>query len=797
MRLVISFLLVVFSFISSQDTTFVSQITPIYQILKINQAITIDGVLDDPAWQKVEGVTGFSETNPNDNTRPPVRTVAYLAYDDNFLYVAFICFDDPEEIRATWSDRDQIWDDDYMGLLIDTYGKANLAYFIAANPLGIQGDTRISASAGEDVNFDMIFSSRGRITERGYELEFAIPFASLRFPDREKQEWRVNFWRTRPHESRATYSWARIDRDNHCWMCQWGYLRGLRGVESGSSIDLIPSLVAGQSRSLDLANPESGLQDDPAQDLLLGDNADFGFTAKWAINPSLTVEGTFNPDFSQVESDAAQIDINNTFALFFPERRPFFMEGSDLFSTGVNVVYTRSINDPIGAAKVIGRWQNSTLAYLTAVDENTPVILPFEERSEFVAMKRSLSNIARYKYDFGNETYLGALLTDRRWMSWDSYDPALEESFETSGDGFGSTLAIDGKYLFGDNFQIEGQIVASYTREPDDTTLTQGFNDTTFANGRYSAAYDGENYSGNAINLSFARNARHWSFDFDFRQTSPTFRAANGFVTQNDNRRYIFWTGYTFYYEDSFIERFIPNVHSGYVQNFSGLTKDAWINAELSLRFKGQTVFEASYMWNNENFKRLKFDQINRFQFYFNSDFSDVFRFGSFLRAGYFVANRRGNPATGDPPVRARGTESFEFWSDIKPWERLVITPTYQFSEAYSAQTSSFIYRAHVLRTRFELQITRELALRLVGQYVRNEVPDDELSGNCYEEFFSIEPLLYYKLNPFSAIYAGMTSGYYNASDFDGPQTETFEEVLRMSNTSQQIFIKFQYLFNI
>ncbi|MCK5076395.1 MAG: carbohydrate binding family 9 domain-containing protein, partial [Calditrichia bacterium] len=376
--IIINFILVL-SFIvlaaNENKDSFIPQINPGLSITKTFANITVDGVLDDEGWKNAASVTGFAETHPGDQTKPVVKTEVKITYDANNLYVAFICEDNPDEIRASLRDRDEIWSDDYVGILLDTYGDASWALYIFSNPLGIQGDTHFSSTIGEDDSFDMIYQSEGKITAEGYQVEMAIPFSSLRFPDNPEQEWRVNFWRTHPRDSRRTYSWAALSRDEPCFLCQYGTLSGIKNVQPGKSLELLPSVIANQTGALkDYDNPNSGFKNENI-------DGEASLSLKWAVTPSLTVEGAYNPDFSQVESDVDQIDINNTFALYYPEKRPFFQEGSDLFKTWHRIVYTRAINDPIVASKIIGRWNRNTLAYLGAVDENSLLVIPLEEKS--------------------------------------------------------------------------------------------------------------------------------------------------------------------------------------------------------------------------------------------------------------------------------------------------------------------------------------------------------------------------------------------------------------------------------
>ena len=211
---------------------------PVYHPeLKISRAagpIKIDGDLSDAGWRGAAKADNFAEHNPGNQTKPAVDTEVLITYDDENLYVAWLCHDDPAEVRASFCERDKMFSGDYVILMLDTYGEATHAYEIAANPYGIPGDLLYSSAYGEDSGYDMIFQSAGRITDDGWVAEMAIPFASLRFPDSEEQVWRVDFWRNRARESRYQYSWAAYNRDDECWPCQWGTMTGISGIKRSS-----------------------------------------------------------------------------------------------------------------------------------------------------------------------------------------------------------------------------------------------------------------------------------------------------------------------------------------------------------------------------------------------------------------------------------------------------------------------------------------------------------------------------------------------------------------------------------
>ncbi|MCB0281622.1 MAG: carbohydrate binding family 9 domain-containing protein [Calditrichaeota bacterium] len=721
---------------------------PAIEIPFTEKQIILDGELTETFWSDAARADNFCEFTPGDRTRPKVKTEAYIIYNQTTLYVAFKCYDDPVSVRASLVERDNIWQDDYAGVLIDTYGNSNWAYYLFSNPIGVQGDSRFSTTAGEDDGFDIIYYSEGKITDFGYQLEMAIPFSSLRFSDDVLQKWRINFWRNHPRESRFRYSWASISKDDPCFLCQFGKVENIRDIKPGSSLEILPYLITSQS------GQQSNEQETaPFKNGAVKGTA--GGNVKWNVTPGITLEATINPDFSQIESDADQVDVNRTFALYFPERRPFFQEGSDLFNTWVNIVYTRSINNPLISTKLIGRWDNSTLAYIAAYDENTPLIIPFEEYSRVIRdAGKSFSNIVRFKQQFGNNNYIGLLMSDRR-----------------INDGGILNYGIDGLIRFMENYQFEFQFTGALTNEPNDTLISSGVNNLVFDNNKTSD-FDGENFSGDAIYFSVERDAKHWDWDLDFRETSPRFRTGNGFIGQNSKRQAEFWSAYTFYFENNpWFDRIQPLLRTGRVWNYDGLIKDEWIYPAIYMSMKGQLQTEIGFFWDNENYSDKQFNHINRFSMDIISDFSEMFSFGLSLMAGKFIDRKN--------LVRGHGLQEFELYATIKPLTNFFIEPSYTYAELIRDDTNKYAFSGAIFRLRFNYQFTRRLSSRIIVQH------------NNFVNQLSVEPLVSYKINPFTIFYAGITEDKQNYSD------KPFTEVYNWTTVSRQYFLKFQYLFSL
>jgi hypothetical protein len=725
------------------DTALIFQpaVRPILHVPRTSGRIVVDGVLDDAGWAGASRAGGFSENFPRERAQPTVRSEAWVAYDAEHLYLAFIAWDDPSTIRASLRERDEIWSDDYFGILLDTYGDAAWSYFLAANPRGVQGDTR-ATSQNEDAGFDLIYQSGGMVTDSGYQIEMAIPFASLRFPDRPIQTWRATFWRTRPRGAREQHTWAAIDRNQPCFPCQWGTLTGLEGIKPGGSFELLPAAVASQAAALaDPNDPNSGLDNGKVA-------GDLGLDARYSFANGLTAEASLNPDFSQIESDAGQVDVNTTFALFFPERRPFFQEGSDLFDTYFTPVYTRQINNPQGAAKLIGRLGRTTVAYLGARDQDSPILLPFQERSVVGQTGKSFSNIGRFRQTFLQDSYVGAVLTDRR----------LE------GGGSGSLAGVDGMFRFLGNYQLEYQVLGSHTQEPTDAALIEGLGDLTFDDGRHTAAFDGESFGGFAQYTSLERSARTWNFDFDYWASSPTFRADNGFESRNDFRRLSMWQGLSLYPGTKLVNQFRANIFARREWTYGWDAKGWVVEPGISANLVRQTFVNLWATFSREQFAGVDFAGLRRIGFVVESRPVGALNLGFFARRGDVIFRDRTTPFAGT------GTDA-EVWATLQPLDRVVVQPSLVYSELHRA-TGEEVFSGFILRTRTSLQVTRELSLRVVAQY------DD------FDKNLTLEPLLTYRINPFSMFYLGSSLAY---QDYDIPNRD-------LTATSRQIFTKLQYL---
>ena len=716
---------------------------PELEISRARGAIEIDGVLGDAGWEGAARADNFAEHSPGDQTQPEVDTEVLVTYDDDNLYVAWICYDDPAEIRASLCERDQIFSGDYVILCLDAFGEATHAYEIAANPYGIPGDLLYSSSGGEDGTYDMVFESDGRITEDGWVVEMAIPFASMRFPKRDEQVWRMDFWRNRPRESRFQYSWAAYDGNESCWPCKWGTVTGISGVEPGAGLELLPSVVGSQR----------GWRDDEGMFTNDDIEAQVGLGLTYDISSELSTELTLNPDFSQIESDADQIDVNSTFALFYPERRPFFQEGSDLFDTYFEAVYTRSINDPIAAGKLTGRQGSNSVAFLTARDEHSVIIAPFEEESEFLENGKSVSNILRAKHDLGEQSHVGMIATDRR--------------FDDGGSG--SLFGVDSRIRLGRSDALRLQVLATHTEEVDNLALADSaFNATTFDDGKYTAGFDGESFWGHAAVVSLTRDTRNYWGGLEYWERSPTFRADNGFEPSNNVHLGKAWVGGIKRFEEGILENINGSLNLAQEYNFDRVKKDEWADLSFEIKFRAaQTGIHSRYLRSNELFGGIQFDDIWQAHTCLHSQPSDLLEFGGSLNYGHRVARYD----------LVMGKEfQWSLWADLRPTERFLIMASFSYINSDDLDTGENLFSQSIFRAHLTYQFSRELSARLILQY------------NDRRNVWDADPLMTYRLNPFTVFYLGTSRQYRDlTTEEDGRDGWAL--------TDRQYFLKLQYLF--
>ncbi|MBX7186041.1 MAG: carbohydrate binding family 9 domain-containing protein [Vicinamibacteria bacterium] len=464
-------------------------------------AVKIDGVLDDEIWKTALAIPIEYEWQPGDNVKPPVETTSWVAFDERHIYIAFDARDpEPGKIRAHLDDRDLPFMDDTVGFFLDPFNDGRRGFQFRINPLGVQMDaTNSDVTGDEDWSWDAIWESRGKINHDGYVVEVAIPFSSLRFPRTSgPQTWGFMTMRDWPRSERHRMRSQYFDNKRGCLVCQFDKLSGLQGMEPGRNLEITPTLTGVRT---DLR------PDFPRGPWVKGDaDPSVGVSVRWSVTPNVALNAAVNPDFSQVEADVAQLDVNNSFALFYPEKRPFFLEGADIFSTPFPLVFTRTVADPDWGAKVTGKEGRNAFGAFAARDNRTNILIPgYDGSDEDTLNVNSTEAVARYRADVGEGSSMGAVATLRE-----------------GGDYRNGVIGVDGDIRLGKADRLRFHAVASDTRYPD-----------AFARSHEQKT---GSFGGSAFRLRYFRETRDWFWEARAETLSPGFRADSGFVTQVGTR---------------------------------------------------------------------------------------------------------------------------------------------------------------------------------------------------------------------------------------------------------------------
>ena len=727
-------------------TTFAQETPPseTLQATRARGAITVDGALDDPGWQGVPRIETWYETNPGDNTPPKVRNVGYLAYDDKFFYAGFEFLDsEPGSIRAPYGDRDSIGGSlDYGGVILDTRNTRRTAILFLANPRGIQYDAVTDDSSGEDSSPDFYWDSAARITDGGWTLEIRIPFSTLRYPRSDPQTWGIMLYRNHPRDFRYQYFSTRLPKGGSCFICRSNTLQGLQGLPSAGGIVLAPYATASQEwEAPDGAG--TSLRRSPF-------DGTAGLDVKWRPTASTAVDGTINPDFSQIESDVAQIAANERFALFFPEKRPFFLEGIEMFSTPIQAVYTRTITSPRWGLRGTGRV--GAVAYTALATEDRgggSIIVPGPLGSDLADQDfRSWLGMVRLKRFFGG-SFLSALAVDR----------------ELEGGGSNRVFGPDFQWRRGDTDTLTGQLLLSRSQTPARPDLAD--------------EWDGRSLSGHAAQLWWQHSTRHVDWFTQYTDVGDEFRADSGFVPQVGYRQVFGETGFT-HRPQGIVRRqrifawFDRQTDRGgdLLQQFFtvGTGMDARLNSFLQFRYNYDRFRAgAQVLPRHSGYAILQFSPsrlINQVNF--------EARFGQEID---FDNERRGNGL------------SVIFSATVRPTDHLSVSfnNSRRFLDVDDPVLGSGrLFTARVDRVRATYTFTARSFLRLIGQWVEttrdpalytSEV-DRRSSG------FGGSALFAYKLNWQTVLFLGFGDNRALAEDTDS-----------LEPTDRSLFLKLSYAF--
>ncbi|MCX7041438.1 MAG: DUF5916 domain-containing protein [Gammaproteobacteria bacterium] len=706
-----------------------------HQIPKLPEGIVIDGQLDDAAWASAGEFELPFEISPGDNIAAPVTTKARIGYTETALYVSFRANDPkPGDIRARLRDRDAAYRDDFIGIMVDTFDDQRRAYEFFVNPLGVQMDLiKDQATGDEDDSWDGLWTSAGRTTDAGYEVEMRIPFATLRFREGEQvKRWALSFFRSYPRSARHQITNQKVSRDSNCFLCTFEKFEGMAGVRPGRNLDVVPTIT--------IARPE--YRNEAGSPWLNdGVNIEPGVDVSWSPSPNLTLNGTINPDFSQVETDQAQLNLNDSFALFFPEKRPFFLEGADYFNTQFNVLYTRQISDPSWGVRVTGRNGDGTYGAFVAQDTTTLLLVPGVLGSGFRVLDQSADvAVARYRYNLNENTTLGVIGTFRH------------------GDDYANdVVGVDGRYQKGAH-TVTAQLLRSDSEYP----LSLDFADAS--------------PSGNALRAFYNYGNREWDFTIGHTKVDPGFRADLGFVGQV-----------------GFDRSLVGGSHTWYGKEGDKITRmNLYTDFDITHRFDGQLLereLETSFNIQGPMQSSVNFSALTRVRFWNEQMFDETnlavsvnvtpwsgIRLGTYIGAGKRVdlrASREGR------------LTSWEVWGEVDLGRGISIVPNASWSQMKRDGGTAFTALVFDTRVSWQLDPRQRLRLTLQGSHIERDLSlyEPDSVGKGGREWGG--QLLYsYKVNPRTAFYGGVSYGAVRDDDELAPD---------MFGNNRGVFLKYSY----
>ena len=730
------------------------------EVPRVTEAPTIDDFLDMKPSDRIQGrlakVEGFTQTIPSDGKPSSQRTDVYLGYDQRNLYVVFVAFDsEPKKVRGTMARRENINNnDDWVEVAIDTFNDQRYAYLFDCNSLGVQWDALYQESrgnvlgGGEDQSFDTLWYSEGRITHRGFVVWFALPFKSLRFPNSPSQTWGMHF---RRYISRIPElsTWPHISSRVQGRLNQAASVTGLENVAPGRNIQLIPYTNFRSFRALD--------ETDPARPYFRQVSGEFdaGLDAKVVLRNKFVLDGTVYPDFSQVESDDPQVTVNQRFEVYFPEKRPFFMENSTYFKTPINLVFTRRIADPQFGARLTGKSGPYAIGALLMDDQAPGKRVPETDPRH---AERAKFGVIRLSRDIFAQSSIGVIYTDREFMG----------TYNRVG-------GADANFRLGKNWSTTLQGVASWTRLADGTRL-----------------------AGPAYTARVSRSGRRLNFNASYDDVGGDFLTLTGFVNRTDYRRIHENLTYRFRPEGKVLIAWGPDFFANGLWDRQGTRLDSALTPSLNIELKGQTNIRLYYSTARERLRPADFSALDE-----NRDFGKNSWGGrvssSHLEWLYFslgyVREHAANvvPPRGGQPGLANRTQ-VDARLNLRPIRPLRIDNNYIFSGLADRATGACVFNNHIARTSWNWQFDRRLSLRVILQYDA-VLSNSALTRLAASKNFNADFLISYIINPGTAIFVGYNSNLQNIdlAPYDGGSAVAYGRD-RFINDGRQVFFKLSYL---
>ena len=704
------------------------------KIPEFEKAPKIDGVLDNPLWLKTAVFENFTQFQPKEGAPASEKTIAYMAYDKTNLYIAIRCFDsDAKAIRANLCQRDKVPGDDQISIFLDTFNDRKRAFVFKANPCGVQSDGIVVEGGGGDghgpgfggfigidSSWDAYFISAATVDEEGYTVELAIPFKSLRFANAQTQVWGLQIQRTIPRKNEQDF-WFPRSRNVNGFLVQTGKIEITDGIERGKNLEIMPVVTGLKENGKKLASEP-------------------GLNLKYGITSDITVDATVNPDYSQVEADIPQNEVNQRYPLRYPEKRPFFLEGRDIFNTPIELAYTRKIVEPEGGFKLTGKMGKTSFGFLSTVDNYSAKInIPAtkSDKTTNTYLHKAFVNILRLRTDLFKESSLGFTMTDKELgSSWGNMSGSNNRVF-----------GMDGNFKFLNNYRLSFQVLGSSSKARMITPDKEETAKTDIVP---------------AITFNLNRVSRHLNFSLNWMSIHPDFEASSGFIRRKDIQSLSFGSGYTILPQKKVLTSVTPSFNYQRIYDFDqtltdeqfqfNLGFDGWKNSNLNFGFSTAM----------ERFEDINFNT-NQFRIFLHTQASSWISGGGNFSFGNSIYY-------GGPYLGYKTSYGLEI--NLKPLSNLRFTYSIDNEEFYKEKGGEKVYQVNILSQQTNYQISRFISLRLITNY------------NDYDKKLYNSLLFSYEFRPGTVFYLGM-------EDNQEKNAGIFQK------TGRYYFVKFSYWWRV
>lgn len=715
---------------------------PTVSAIRANEPPNVDGRLDDAVWQTAARVTTFVQQRPLEGSPATEQTEVLIAYDSQNIYFGIYAhYSDPRQIRANRVDRDQTARDDTVRVYFDPFLDQQRAYVFAVNGYGVQSDSVLNGAeaasgtvaqqavgivgnggrasvtplngpdsrgtsvldrlrerlrsrtppqnhtsggsrsgAPGDSSWDALFDSAGRLVADGWVAEMAIPFKSLRYPTRQPGEahrWGLQIERTIDSKDESVV-WAPISRNVMGMLRQMGVLDGMRDLSTSRNLEFLPTVTAIRANTL---HPDHTHGD--GQDHHLDTQAEGAINVKYGVTSNLTFDFTYNPDFSQIESDRAQIEVNQRFPVFYPELRPFFLEGQEIYQISapfpLALVHTRTLVDPRYGAKLTGKVGNTSIGFMVANDEAPGKL---DDRADPVFGKAAQVVLGRVRYDLYSESHVGVIFTDRELL-----------------DSYSRVGGLDGVFRLGVNHRLRFTALNTDRRDA-----------------------NGVRKTGPMYDVNLRKEGRHLIYEARHSRLHPEFGTDLGFVRRADEKQTSALVSYRFW-PDSWISNWEPRIQYQRIHDYQGVLQDEGVSGRLSFTFANNINVYANVNRDMERYRTIDFSKTR---------LSGGGNVNTSRRVGVSFSFQSGDQIRFIDNPFLGADRLLNLVLTVRPFSRLQSEISLNTSRFTDVRTDTEVFDVKIFRTRTTYQFTDRLLLRNIVEY---DTFEKTLGGNVLASY--------------------------------------------------------------